>query len=75
MRKLNLSSTALWLQTKHIHFFTSVFLQGTQGTGKTGKMAKKNPYHKVKDIATVAAKKINFLFQKLDRSAKLVLCM
>ena len=30
---------------------------------------------KVKDIAILAAKKSFFFFQKLDRSAKLVLCM
>ena len=74
--------------------------QGTHGTGKTGKMPKKNPCQgkhrefgnfvktqgillaqvvntlilKVKDIAIVAAKK-SFFFQKLDRSAKSVLCM
>ena len=74
--------------------------QGTHGTGKTGKMAKKNPCQgkhrefgnfvktqgillaqvvnvlilKVNDIAIVAPKKSIF-FQKLDRSAKSVLCM
>ena len=61
--------------------------QGTHGTGKTGKMAQKNPCQgkhrefgnfvktqvKVKDIAIFAAKKK--LLQKLDRSAKSVLCM
>ena len=81
-----------------------MIIQGTHGTGKTGKMATKKNLSgktqgiwkrcqntgqtqgillaqvvnvliiKVKDIAIVAAKKSLF-FQKLDRSAKSVLCM
>ena len=76
-------------------------MQGTHGTGKTGKMAQKNPCQgkhrefclntgktqgillaqvvnvlilKVKDIAIVAEKQSMF-FQKLDRSAKSLLCL
>ena len=77
-----------------------IAMQGTHGTGKTGKMARNIPCQgkhrefgnfaktqgilfaqvvnslmpKVKDIAIFAAK-ISIFFQKLDRSAKSVLCM